>query len=105
MFDGSKKKAKMFFQMGNGELRELPELSSLEVNQTAIPEGAEYIRPPSEEEISLTVDLPPGTVETMRKALHLDCFGIFPHRKDGCGHCNMANDCIKAKIANNFNRR
>lgn len=105
MFDGIKKKKKIFLQIGNGELRELPELSSLEVNQTAIPEGAEYIRPPSAEEMSFTVDLPHNTVRTMRKALRLDCFGILPYRKDGCGRCDMVNDCIKAKIASNFNRR
>lgn len=105
MFDGIKKKAKVFLQTGDDEIREMSEISSLEVNQTAIPEGAEYIRPPSEEEMSFTMDLPPDTADKMRKALRLDCFGILPYRKDGCNHCDMVNDCIKAKISNNFNRR
>lgn len=32
------------------------------------------------------------------------CFGIEPYRNiDKCGKCNLKNDCVKAKIENNFN--
>lgn len=32
------------------------------------------------------------------------CFGIEPYRNlDRCGKCNLKNDCVKAKIENNFN--
>ena len=32
------------------------------------------------------------------------CFGIETYRNlDKCGKCNLKNDCVKAKIENNFN--
>ena len=32
------------------------------------------------------------------------CFGIETYRNlDKCGTCNLKNDCVKAKIENNFN--
>lgn len=104
MFDGIKKKAKLFFRSGDGEFVEMPDLSSLEVDSADMPE-AEYIRPPNAEGMSITVDIPQRTASALSRAFHAECFGRLPYRKDGCNHCNMVNDCIKAKIANNFNRR
>lgn len=32
------------------------------------------------------------------------CFGVEPYRNlDKCCKCNLKNDCVKAKIENNFN--
>lgn len=34
------------------------------------------------------------------------CFGIESYRNlDRCGKCNLKNDCVKAKIENNFNMK
>lgn len=104
VFDGIKKKAKLFFRSGGGEFAEMPDLSSLEVDPADMPE-AEYIIPPNAEVMSIMVDISQRTAKALSRAFHAECFGRLPYRKDGCNHCNMVNDCIKAKIANNFNRR
>lgn len=105
MFDKIKRKSKLFYRTGDGDFKELSECLSIEDNQTDVEDVSQYIRPPNGEKTSFTVDLPPGTAEALHKAFHLDCLGILPYRKDGCSHCDMVNDCIKAKIASNFNRR
>lgn len=105
MFDGIKRKAKLFLRTENGDYKEFAEPPSIEFNSTIEPDGAERIRPPSEEEMTLTVDFTPRAAKALSHAFHVECFGRLPYRKDGCNHCNMVNDCIKAKIANNFNRR
>lgn len=105
MFDGIKRKAKLFLRMGNGDYKEFAKPPSIEFNSTIESDGEQEIRPPTGEEMTLTVDIPPKSAKVLSRAFHVECFGRLPYRKDGCNHCNIVNDCIKAKIANNFNRR
>lgn len=53
-------------------------------------------------EIEFKVNMKQSTVNKIFRP----CFGAEPYRNlNKCANCNLKNDCVKAKIENNFNMR
>ena len=80
-----------------GDMKQLEEISAPDID-------AEYDGLSLEK--SCEIDFKVTMKQSAINKIFRPCFGIEPYRNlDKCGKCNLKNDCVKAKIENNFNMK
>lgn len=80
-----------------GDMKQLEEISApdIDAEYDGLSLGKSY-------EIDFKVTMKQATINKIFRP----CFGVEPYRNlDKCGKCNLKNDCVKAKIENNFNMK
>lgn len=78
-----------------GDMKQLEEISAPDID--AEYDGLSLAK-------SYEIDFKVTMKQSVINKIFRPCFGIEPYRNiDKCGKCNLKNDCVKAKIENNFN--